>query len=284
MPVDQDPSRVAFRKLSRQLTKLTKKPAPENVHKFRTYSRRVEALLDELVPKLSRSDKKLLKQLARLRKKAGRVRDLDVQITALRSLKIPQEPGRKSQLMRTLSEERAQREKTLPENFDQKTVSQLRKRLNRAASEVAIPESTDLLSLGMRGVLQLGRERAPLTEKTLHQYRIVGKRARYIAELARHDPKAAQVVTQLKRMQDMIGDWHDWLKLTQRAQELFGGVRESALVAALQNVTRAKFREAVAALAEARMALSEKAPVSVPALPRRKPQQAHAGRAQAAVA
>jgi CHAD domain-containing protein len=283
MPINQDPSHVAFRKLSRQLAKLTKKPAPENVHKFRTYSRRVEALLDELVPKLSRSNKKLLKQLARLRKKAGRVRDLDVQITALRSLKIPQEPGRKSQLMRTLSEERAQREKTLPENFDRKTVSQLRKRLNRAATELAIPQSTDLLSLGMRGVLQLGRERAALTEKTLHQYRIAGKRARYIAELAPHDPKAAEVVTQLKRMQDMIGDWHDWLKLTQRAEDLFGGVRESSLVAALQNVTRAKFREAVAALAEARMALSEKS--LVPAPTRRGPKaQTPSGRARAAVA
>jgi CHAD domain-containing protein len=283
MPIDQDPSHVAFRKLSRQLAKLTKKPAPENVHKFRTYSRRVEAMLDELVPKLSRNDKKLLKQLARLRKKAGRVRDLDVQIAALRSLKIPQEPGRKSQLMRTLSEERAQRERTLPENFDRKTVSQLRKRLHRAAQEMAIPENTDLLRLGMRAVLQLGRERAPLTEKTLHQYRIAGKRARYIAELARHDPKAGQVVHQLKRMQDLIGDWHDWLKLTQRAEELFGGVRESSLVAALQNVTRAKFREAVSALAETRMALSEKGPVSVPPRPKPKP-QAQAGKARAAVA
>ena len=283
MPIDQDPSHVAFRKLSRQLAKLTKKPAPENVHKFRTYSRRVEAMLDELVPKLSRNDKKLLKQLARLRKKAGRVRDLDVQITALRSLKIPQEPGRKSQLMRTLSEERTQRERTLPENFDRKTVSQLRKRLRRAAKEMAIPENTDLLRLGMRAVLQLGRERAPLTEKTLHQYRIAGKRARYIAELAGHDPRAEQVVTQLKRMQDLIGDWHDWLKLTQRAEDLFGGVRESSLVAALQNVTRAKFREAVSALAETRMALSEKGPVSVPPRPKPKP-QAQAGKARAAVA
>jgi CHAD domain-containing protein len=281
--MDQDPSHVAFRRLSRQLAKLTKKPAPENVHKFRTYSRRVEALLDELVPKLSRNDKKLLKQLGRLRKKAGRLRDLDVQIAALRSLKIPQEPGRKSQLMRTLSEERAQREKTLPENFDQETVSQLRKRLNRALREMAIPESTELLSLGMRGVLQLGRERAPLTEKTLHQYRIAGKRARYIAELAGDDPKAAQVVHQLKRMQDMIGDWHDWLKLTQRAEDLFGGVRESSLVAALQNVTRAKFREAVAALAETRMALSEKSPAPEPTRLGRKPQEP-AARSRAAVA
>jgi CHAD domain-containing protein len=283
MPVDQQPSRVTFQKLSRQLAKLATKPAPENVHKFRTYSRRVEALLEELVPQLSRNDKKLMKQLSRLRRKAGRVRDLDVQIAALRSLKIPQEPARKSQLMRILSEERASREKQLPETFDKQTVSGLRKRLKRAASSMTIPESADLLALGMRQVRQLGRDHAVLSEKTLHQYRIAGKRARYIAELAGKDPQAEQVVAQLKRMQDVIGSWHDWLKLNQRAQELFGGVHDSPLVAALQNVTRAKFREAVAALVETRAAFAEKGPVSVAAAVARKP-QAKTRRATAAVA
>ena len=283
MPVDQQPSRVTFRKLGRQLTKLATKPSPENVHKFRTYSRRVEALLAELVPKLSRNDKKLLKQLGRLRKKAGRVRDLDVQIAALRSLKIPQEPARKSQLMRILSEERAKQEEKLPEVFDRDAVSTLRKRLKRASSSMTIPGSADLLALGMRQVLQLGRDHAALSEKTLHQYRIAGKRARYIAELAGKDPKAEQVVAQLKRMQDVIGSWHDWLKLNQRAQELFGGVHDSPLVAALQNVTRAKFREAVAALVETRAAFAEKGPVPVSAGPGRKP-SAKSGRVTAAVA
>src|SRR5207245_264853 len=118
MPVDQERRRLPFQKLTRQLTKLATKPAPENVHKFRTYCRRVEALLDQLVPEPNRNDKKLLKLLGRLRKKAGRVRDLDVQIASLRNLRIPQDPGRKSQLMRALAEERAQREKKLGKAFD----------------------------------------------------------------------------------------------------------------------------------------------------------------------
>ena len=108
-------TRATFRKLARQMSKLADKPAPENVHKFRTSSRRVEVLVSDLAESRSGNDKKLLKLLGRLRKKAGRVRDLDVQSAALRSLKIPQEPGRKSQLMRTLAEERDQREKKLAE-------------------------------------------------------------------------------------------------------------------------------------------------------------------------
>jgi CHAD domain-containing protein len=198
-------------------------------------------------------------------------------------LKIPQEPARKSQLMRILSEERAKREEKLPEVFDRDAVSTLRKRLKRASSAMTIPEGADLLALGMRQVLQLGRDHAALSEKTLHQYRIAGKRARYIAELAGKNPQAEQVVAQLKRMQDVIGSWHDWLKLNQRAQELFGGVHDSPLVAALQNVTRAKFREAVAALVETRAAFAEKGPVPVSAGPGRKP-SAKSGRATAAVA
>ncbi len=282
MPVDQERSRLPFQKLSRQMTKLATKPAPENVHKFRTYSRRVEALLDELVPEPNRNDRKLLKRLSRLRKKAGRVRDLDVQLASLGSLKIPQDVGRKSQLRHSLAEERAQREKKLAKAFDGETLRELRKRLKRAASH-EIPENTEPLALAMRQLSQLGRDHAPLTEKILHQYRIAGKRARYLAELAGKDPEAQRLVDQLKRMQDVIGDWHDWLKLTQKAEELFKGGQDSALLAVLRNVTRAKFRQAVDALTETRAALSGKKPPSMGELPGRRP-PAQAASTTAAVA
>jgi CHAD domain-containing protein len=282
MPVDQDLKRLSFQKLTRQLTKLATKPAPENVHKFRTYSRRVEALVSELVPRLDRNDKKLLKRLGRLRSKAGRVRDLDVQIASLRNLKIPQDPGRKSQLTRTLAEERAQREKKLGKAFDRKIVRELRRRLKRSARH-EIPESRELLTLAVRQLTPLERDHAPLTEKILHQYRIAGKRARYLAELAGKDPEAEHLVDQLKRMQDVIGEWHDWLKLTEKAEKLFDGAQDSALLAALRNVTRAKFRRAVDALTETRAALSAKKPVSMQAAPGRKP-PAEIARATTAVA
>jgi CHAD domain-containing protein len=270
MPVDSEKSRLAFQKLNRHLSKLTTKTAPQSVHKFRTYSRRVETLVGELSPEQSRNDKKLVKLLARLRKKAGRVRDLDVQIAALRDLKISQEPRRKSQLLRQLAEDRAKREKKLARNFDKKTVRELRKRLKRAASELDIPQDTDPLSVALRQVDELGRDDAPLTEKVLHQYRIAGKRARYIAELAGDGPQAQNVVEQLKHMQDVIGDWHDSLKLTERAEEIFGGVVDSGLVAALRNVTRAKFHQAFEVLINTRAALSGKKAVSMAAPAARK--------------
>ena len=96
-------------------------------------------LVSDLAERRSGNDKKLLKLLARLRKKAGRVRDLDVQSAALRSLKIPEQPVRKARLMRTLAEERSQREKRLTKSLDKKTVAEVRKRLKRAAASLEIP-------------------------------------------------------------------------------------------------------------------------------------------------
>jgi CHAD domain-containing protein len=262
MPVDQSHCRVVFQKLDRELTKVAKRLDPASVHKVRTYSRRVEALLGDLVPDPSRNDRKLLKLLTRLRKKAGRVRDLDVQMSNLRSLKIASEAGQKSQLQRALAQERGKQAKKLAQSLHKEKTRELRKRLKRAAGDLEIPESAKPLSVTMREFAQLGRTQGPLTEKTLHQYRIAGKRARYLAEFAGKDPDAQRVIEQLKRMQDVIGDWHDWLKLSERAEELFGGVRNSALVAALRNLTRAKFRQSVDAVVEMRSSIAGKKPVS----------------------
>jgi CHAD domain-containing protein len=285
MPIDIKRTRLVFQRLARELTKLAKNPAPESVHKFRTNSRRVEALLSDVAPKLNRSDRKLIKLLSRLRKKAGRVRDLDVEIASLRSLKIPEGNGHKSEFLSALLQQRAKHEQKLAKAFNRKASNEVSKRLKRAVSEIEIPKETDPLALTLNKLAKLGRENVTLTEKTLHQYRIVGKRARYIAELAGRDAQAKPVVDQLKHMQDVIGDWHDWLKLTQKAETLFGGVRDSALVAMLRNVTQAKFRQSVDAVAETRAAFSSKKtePPRAAAVPGRKP-SSQAGETSAAVA
>jgi CHAD domain-containing protein len=261
MPVDQARCRMVFKKLDRELRKLTKKLDRGSVHKVRTYGRRVEALLGELDPGPSRNDKKLLKQLAKFRKKAGRVRDLDVQMSNLRALKIASEAGQKARLQRELAQERGKQAKKLEHALAKGKVRQLRKRLKRAAADLEFPGRPQPLSLTLHKLSELEPSRAPLTEKTLHRYRIAGKRARYVAEFAGKDPDAQRLVERLKRMQDVIGDWHDWLKLAERAEQLFGGVRDSALVAALRNLTRAKFRQGVDAVVEMRLSIAGKKPV-----------------------
>jgi len=91
----------------------------------------------------------------------------------------------------------------------------------------------------------------------LHAFRIAAKHARYLAELSPDSSEAKAFVEELKRAQDEVGEWHDVLKLQQRAERLFGTVRDSALVAALQNISRARFRRAVNAMTTAVASLSE---------------------------
>jgi len=92
---------------------------------------------------------------------------------------------------------------------------------------------------------------ATLDEQQLHASRIAAKRARYLAELAGETSEAKEFIEQLKSAQDEIGEWHDVLKLEQRAEKLFGGVHDSALVSALQNISGARFRRATHALVAA---------------------------------
>jgi CHAD domain-containing protein len=245
-------SRVVFERLEQDLVKLSSKPRAENVHRFRTGTRRLQILLVELSPRPDRSQKKLLKVLGRIRKRAGKVRDLDVQLAALRSLKMPREPRRKTQLVNHLIELRSRQEKKLRKAVEEDTVREIRKRLKRASKNFNPELSRDPLAVA-RGMLEgIGRGDAPVTEALLHQYRILSKRARYAAEFAGPSTEGEHFIAELKRMQDVLGDWHDWLTLTQTASEHLGEVRDSSLVAELHNVTGAKFHHAVVVLSQLR--------------------------------
>jgi len=263
----KDPIQSVFQKLERDLGKVSSKQNAENVHRFRSAARRLETLLEELLPKQKRAHHKLLRALGRIRKRAGKLRDLDVQLTALRSLKIPQEPRRKSQLMNSLIELRAEHEKKLRKALNKEAVREIRRRLKRAAKEVKSATVGNPLAVArkMLGQPPHPDSRGTLTEDLLHHYRIIGKRARYVAELAPPSAEATQFITQLKHMQDAAGDWHDWFTLTHTAAKRLGDVHESSLVAALHNVTGAKFRSAVTALSLLRAGQTPHRPAAKPA-------------------
>ena len=260
-------SQLIFDRVSRYIGRLRKEAASADVHRFRTNGRRVEALISELTPE-SRNRKKLLKLLKKLRKKAGKLRDLDVQIAFLENLKIPDRQHHRAQLLDALVAERSRRSRKLPKSFDEHSVRELRRRLRRSRAAV---------KLDGLNPLRLAFERLPdpsgveLGEKALHAFRIEAKRARYLAEVADTN-KANEFVQQLKHAQDVIGEWHDVLKLKQEAFSRFGGVSDSTLVAALDNIARARFRRARAVLAEALANLAKRRePVPLKAMVRAEP-------------
>ena len=89
-------------------------------------------------------------------------------------------------------------------------MAEIRKRLKRTAATLEIPKNADPLSRARQKLDELEVDQGAITERTLHQFRIAGKRARYIAELAGKDAEATRLIGQLNHMQDVIGDWHDW--------------------------------------------------------------------------
>ena len=231
-------------------------------------------MLSEVVAQPDRNDRKLLELLAEIRRKAGKVRDVDVQMAALESLKIAGGNGDKAHFVEALVEERRKNEKKLSRACNRKTEKEIRRRSNRAASQLDRVKDAAPLALAWNRLAELLKSHFPLTERSLHQYRIVGKRARYIAELDSSDPQARQLVKQLKSVQDVIGDWHDWLKMTQKAEKLLSAAHESALIAMLQNLTRSKYRAALDAVAEMRSRFAKPAaavPVPAPKSASRQP-------------
>src|SRR5258706_8530298 len=105
---EQDRTQKLFNSLLRVPKKISRTASPRVVHQLRTTIRRVEALLAALGAD-AKVEAKLLKQLARLRRRAGKVRDLDVQIAALRGVRLESTAKDKERVMRALHKAHAKR-------------------------------------------------------------------------------------------------------------------------------------------------------------------------------
>jgi CHAD domain-containing protein len=256
MTIAADRVHSTFKKTKLDLSNLAASVTPESVHRFRTTTRRLQTLIEELASEPNRNQKKLVKLLDGIRKRAGKVRNVDVQLSALRSLKVPQEPRRKTQLMHGLLELRAKHEKKLRKALTRQAIREIEKRLKRASKETEFKEDCNPLAVARALLLRAVKTsetsiktKKSDTESTLHDSRILIKRARYVAEFAPKSPEATELISQLKALQDTIGNWHDWQTLTHSAVERLGDVGHSSLVAALHSVAAGKLRSASAALA-----------------------------------
>ena len=104
---------VRIQKPARKLRKLLKKmpadPGPEDVHDFRTQSRQLEANLQAFRLDSGRVGRRILQPISRLRKRAGKVRDMDV-LTGFAS-RVPAQDGEQECSIRLLEYLGARRDK-----------------------------------------------------------------------------------------------------------------------------------------------------------------------------
>lgn len=265
MAPDSNRTQALFDKLLR-ISGRSSGAKPETVHQLRTTIRRVETLLATTLPSLGRKEQKLLKQLDRLRRRAGKVRDLDVQIQALGSLRLESITRDRARVMAFLEKARAKRESKLLLAFQNEVDGGLHKRLGRTATrlqrEFPKPAQRDadeqrFLAAALDKFAAVVKQHPALSEGNLHDFRMGCKRVRYLAEMAGEGPKVAAVIEQLKRIQDSVGSWHDWLTLTATAESVLSPSGQVPLLSALRASTRSKYLEALRITADAKRALLE---------------------------
>jgi len=250
----QHRAQVLFSKLEKVTDQIESKPTPETVHQLRTTIRRIETLLTAA----GQPNDKLIKQLSRVRRRAGRVRDIDVQTAALRGIRLESVRRDKTSVLRALSKTHSKLVKKLAKALEEELAAGLAKRMKRAATELETARShrrkpKDFTAIALDSFAKLGQDHPPLTAANLHDFRMACKRVRYVAEMA-DSPRSQAVVAQLKRIQDAIGEWHDWLTLTETANEVLS-TPTSPLLSVLRATRQSKFSESLRIVNEVKGAL-----------------------------
>jgi CHAD domain-containing protein len=255
MAVDQQALEAPFRKLRKRLKKFPQEPLPDVVHKLRTRTRRVEAALETLAPN-SRCDQRLLKGLKRVRKRAGKVRDMDVLTAYLRDLNVSDSENDCIVLLTEhLGGTRSRQAVKLRKDI-RKTSSKLRRDLRTCASEITRAVSntgnrnsgqgpdpvTEAMSEAMRASAELAAPR--LGRGNLHEYRLTIKKLLNVLRMAREEQQDQKLVEELNRVKDSIGEWHDWQVLEQIAEQVIQHNR-CKLQARLRATVRERYQKAL---------------------------------------
>jgi CHAD domain-containing protein len=77
----------------------------------------------------------------------------------------------------------------------------------------------DAAATALDAFARLANQMRQLDAGNLHDFRKGAKKARYMAEAGGDDERSGMVAKALKRLQDEIGDWHDWLMLADEAHK-----------------------------------------------------------------
>jgi CHAD domain-containing protein len=194
----------------------------ESVHQMRVATRRIRAYLKAARPALdSRAADGLRVDLADLAAALGEVRDLDVMIDRMHSeaaaLGDP-DTAALEKLIGSLDAHRTAARKALVAQLDEPDYQLLLAELDVAISRPPVADPwADLAELGAAEFGRLAKAHRRLVHRfggnppddDLHALRILGKRARYTAELQRKSAPIAAFLDALAEFQEVLGDHQD---------------------------------------------------------------------------
>ncbi len=199
-------------------------PKPEAVHRLRSSSRRLEAVLEVLngsadlptLPKRSRAFKRSLRQI---RRTAGGVRDLDVHcelLSTYQAISGATELEKELQALRKKKVKKLQRQILADEDEIHRTIDRLEETFAgltdlKLSGGMLIHAARSWLAPAVRGL-------DPREDDDLHLIRKACKTARYIAEMGSEASKtAAKFAKRMETIQQTTGAWHDYLLLLNQA-------------------------------------------------------------------
>src|SRR4051812_37464947 len=247
MAIEAQKIHKSLRRLRKLAVKLPKDPSPEKVHKLRTSARKLEATFSALALDSQKNERQLIKGLRTIRKRAGKVRDLDVLTGDLTTVHVDGETECQVRLLEHLGGER-QRQAGKLRKLVGNNRSDLKTRLRKASArldkqiEKVEPDAASLAaaeSLRLSSELEFPKR---LNKRNLHPYRLKLKQLRYVLELSTDHPK---FVDDLGEAKDAIGDWHDWEELLAIANQVLDHGTSCKLMRKLKETADSKFAHAL---------------------------------------
>lgn len=248
MAIEQERIQKSLNKVRKFAKNVPKQPTPEQIHKLRTSARKMEAMFGALSLDSRGNEHRLLRIVRKLRKRAGKVRDLDVLTGHLAGVHADGESECEVQLLEHLGSERDRQVGKL-RNLVAKHRAELKTRVRKASAEIESVLQNDSRTPASRAaahVLQLSSELGMpkhLNKRNLHPYRLKVKELRYVLQMA---PSAdSKFVEELGKVKDTIGEWHDWEELISIANEVLGHGPHCKLIRRLREISDSKYQEAV---------------------------------------
>jgi CHAD domain-containing protein len=226
------------------LAQCARKPSRKSVHVLRARTLRLRVALEHSMeqaanPDAARAFQRWSKDAKKLRKALEPVRNADVYISRLGSLRDTH--GVAPEIETSLSPLCARQIAKFEDRLLRKRIAEVDKlklflgtrgkRLNRLSKEMEaalaphIPATAPSNAQAALEIFaRLTSEMPSLDAANLHEYRKRLKQALYLAEIfAATDPVAERLTTAFRKIQNAAGEWHDWQALALEADRVLRG-------------------------------------------------------------
>ena len=252
MPFDLDRIQKSTRNVRKFLRKNPRRPSSEDIHDLRTSTRTLETAFETLGLDQKRSVRRLIQEMNNLRKRAGKVRDMDVLTEDALTVKQDGEQACHVKLVEHLGSKRIKYAKKLRRDIRAESDnlgSDLKRsgaRLEKLLRKAEKNADSSLGPAAMARVIQLSLElQKPtrLTRNNLHPYRLKVKELRNVLQMS-EKPGDPGFLQKLGEVKDAIGEWHDWEELILIATDLLAHGGSCKLLQQFKSTSDSRFEQA----------------------------------------